>query len=281
MSSSRDADEEADAAPAAKRAKLSSGADEDRKGALDPELAEALRNGSEAFVANDPESFDTLSEEQIVRAVAIARTNRKLVKLGLDGTGCPLPVQPAKDLGALAVRELKFVGLAFGSEAARSAFAEAAAANSGLEAIGIFETNADGSWTRFRPQSSAFAADVQSRRATLGLRALRIEQIDEDGSDREDGSEEEDGDEEEEAEGEEEEDDYVQCDGRFGKRRAATACGKRLTGDDAVFTNAFGQDYCGACHERLGREMRETTAAKRITEDVIPDAGSMSGSTQP
>ena len=92
---------------------------------LDDALCDALRTSTEAFIANDPESFDHLNIEQIDAAIKIAQQNKELRKLGLDGTGCPLSADTAAALGALPVRELKFVGLAFASEAARTAFADA------------------------------------------------------------------------------------------------------------------------------------------------------------
>ena len=87
---------------------------------LDDALCDALRTSTEAFIANDPESFDHLKIEQIDAAIKIAQQNKELRKLGLDGTGCPLSADTAAALGALPVRELKFVGLAFASEAART-----------------------------------------------------------------------------------------------------------------------------------------------------------------
>ena len=84
----------------------------------------------------------------------------------------------------------------------------------------------------------------------------------EEGDDDEDGEEEDDEDEDED-----EDEDHVECDGRHGKGKDAVACGKRLMGDDLVFTSSFGRDYCAECHARLGREgMRQTTAVMRIQE---------------
>lgn len=253
-----DADDDASPAAPAKRA----------KGVLDDVLAHALRTSTEAFVAADPESFDTLSEEQIDAALACARGNPALEKLGLDGTGCPLRVAPARELGALGVRELKFVGLAFAEEDARAAFADAVGRNGALASLAVFETNADGEWARFAPDTSKFAADLQARRAKHALPPLLIEQIDDgEGEDEEADAVDEDGESEEEEDGE----DYVLCDGRIGPRRGGEPCGKRLVSDDVVFTSAFGQDYCAACHERLGRSqpLRRLTAAERMKEEVI------------
>ena len=239
---------------------------------LDDALCDALRTSTEAFIANDPESFDHLNIEQIDAAIKIAQQNKELRKLGLDGTGCPLSADTAAALGALPVRELKFVGLAFASEAARTAFADAIGRSEALTSLAIFETNADGEWSRFRPADSAFAAAIQSRRTAHSRQPLVIEQIDdaEEEEEAEDDGEEEDGGEE----SDEDEEDFVQCDGHTGARRERVACGKRLKGEDAVFTSAFGKDFCAECHERLYRDrepLRKLTAAERVLEDVVPE----------
>ena len=280
MSSSRKRDvESADAT--SKRTKVEGGRDED---VLDPDLEQALSSCTEAFIANEAESFDTLTVQQATCALEIAQKNTSLVKLGMDGTGCPLPLILAAQLGALAVKDLKFVGLAFASEASRAAFVETAGRNATLEGVGIFETNADGEWGRFKPSTSAFVASLQAKRATAKLAPLRIEQIDDsNAADDENGDEageqaseeegKEEGEEEGEEEDEEEEEDYVLCDGKLGPGRRAIKCGKKLRGEDAVFTTPFGQDYCAACNERLvsggaTRTVQASTAAERIAEDV-------------
>ena len=54
---------------------------------------------------------------------------------------------------------------------------------------------------------------------------------------------------------------------------------KKLRGDEKVYTSAFGRDYCESCRAYLQRgDLRETTAAERIKEDVVP-AGGAAGSS--
>ena len=65
---------------------------------------------------------------------------------------------------------------------------------------------------------------------------------------------------EEEEEEEEEEEDFVTCDGQDG------ACGRRLLGEDIVFTDGA-LEYCEDCHLELGLQLRQTTAAACLEEE--------------
>jgi hypothetical protein len=247
---------------------------------LDAELEHVLRSGAEAFVcgwspdhaADEP----PLTEAQLMHAVALARSNGSLRALGIDGSECALREAVARAVGELAVAELKFVGLLFASAAARAEFAAAIAANDSLKTLAIFQTNADGEdYVDFNPAHSAFATDVQRRRAERKLPALAIVQAEEAAADGESGAEDDGGEEGSEDE-DEEEDDHVECDGRLGPERKA--CGRRLTGDEVVFSTPFGQDFCAECQAaRDGRQARQSTANQRLKEDLIKHRDRLGG----
>ena len=266
----RDESEDTDDPPPAKAAKAransSASSSSKEPSLLDPQLAAALRTGIEAFVAPPDDSDEPLQEAQVREALSLAQSNADLRVFGMDGTGCSLDDSAARALGELAVVALKFVGLSFADEAAVSAFAAAVGSNSRLETLAAFETDADGSWQSFDPAASDFAAKVRRCRLEHELAPLAIEKVEvaEEANNEDDHAEEEG----EEEEDEEEEEDFVECDGRKGRGPDAAKCGRRLMGDDLVFTSAFGQDYCAECHARLGRkDLVQATAAERIDDD--------------
>ena len=261
-------------------AAASSSATSGSSATLESELVAALQTGSEAFVAPPDEGDEPLQEAMLLEAISIARKNSNLQILGIDGTDGPLGVAASTALGSLSVSKLKCVGLSFAGSDAVAAFALAAASNRTLTTLGIFETDADGSWAFFDPETSSFAAELQRARAGSKLPPLTIEQIAEhevggeevaDGeeavADEHDNEEEAEDEEHDDGEDEDEDEEYVECDGRSGKGRDATRCGKQLVGEEAVFTSAFGRDYCAECYAKLGRDgFRKATAAQRIEE---------------
>jgi hypothetical protein len=265
----RDESDDTDDPPPAKAAKARANAfassSSKEPSLLDPQLAAALRTGTEAFVAPPDDSDEPLQEAQVREALSLAQSNAELRVFGMDGTGCSLDASAARALGELAVVALKCVGLSFADEAAVSAFAAAVGSNCRLESLAAYETDADGSWQSFDPAASNFAAKVQRCRSEHELAPLAIEKVEvAEEAYNEDDHAEEDG---EEEEGDDEE-DFVECDGRKGRGPDAAKCGRRLMGDDLVFTSAFGQDYCAECHARLGRkDLVQATAAERIDDD--------------
>ena len=65
------------------------------------------------------------------------------------------------------------------------------------------------------------------------------------------------------------------CDGMDG------ACGRRLVGNDAVFTDGQAE-YCARCQgEYMGVSLRETTAAECLDEASDDDGGARNGAGDP
>lgn len=267
---------------------------------LDAPTLSALRASPSPFLSGTlPPLPSTLASARVVAAVRIAATNPELAMFGIDGTGFELDSAAAAALGSLPVESLVFPLELRLTVAAAAAFAQALGTNAAVRSLRISCTNLDAAVSvsapagaaaevqeGWRAEGSGFAQRVQELRREGSLPPLLFLGDEsfgpvggtawaEVGEEGEGGSESEEGEggSEDEGEGEGEEDPCVQCDRKSCRREVTDP-------DETVFTNTFGQDYCGECARAMGGPRagwRQLSVAARLAEVLGRESGGRSG----